>query len=384
MSRIQNAMAAYGGIIANLVWISISGLIIRYVYIDNEYIVVALWLFFTLHFAEAVSYLFVGDIYLVSDMANVAQAFPKLRWINFAIGSILTLLYIYTYTLVPKSLLLCILIWNIGTLLGMCVGRIVFTIREKITQGDENLDKQKIVKELKKIGIYEGMELEVHSSLSSFGYVQGGAESVIEAFMECVGSNGSIYMPALRLDPPMELTEEDKSTGITVKIKIIPENAIRTDMGIIADTFRSRSDVITGKGVIRTSGWGLHAYEAEKYGLDYVIHNGGKALLLGVDIYKLTAMHYMEDILPKEISDIFAPSVEVCKKYPSDEWFIETGEPPVKPWYTIQNMAYEKGIIRDGYIGKCKYMFFDIWDVVSLYRSELEKDPFKLYGLKER
>lgn len=244
------------------------------------------------------------------------------------------------------------------------------------------MKKYELVKELKKIGVQEGMELEVHSSLSSFGYVEGGAETVIEALIECVGKNGSIFMPALRLGSSMELTDEEKEMGITVKIRVLPEDAPRTDMGIIADTFRRRTDVISGKGIIRTSGWGLHAGEAAKGGLDYVIHNGGKALLLGVDIYKLTAMHYMEDILPKEISDIFAPDEKVCSRYPFDQWLIETGEPPVKPWYTIQDMAYRKGIIKSGYIGKCKYMFFDIWEVVSLYRKELEKNPFKLYGLE--
>lgn len=244
------------------------------------------------------------------------------------------------------------------------------------------MKKVELVNELKRIGIQEGMEIEVHSSLSSFGYVEGGAETVIESLMECVGKNGSIFMPALRLSPAMELTEEDRNMGITVKIKVLPENAQKTDMGIIADTFRQRDDVITGKGIIRTSGWGKHAEQAAIGGLDYVIHNGGKALLLGVDIYKLTAMHYMEDILPKEISEVFAPTEEICKKYPSDEWFMEAGEPPVKPWYTIQDMAYKKGLIKDGYIGKCKYMFFDIWDVVSIYRKELETNPFKLYGLE--
>lgn len=197
------------------------------------------------------------------------------------------------------------------------------------------MKKAELVEELKGIGLQEGMEIEVHSSLSSFGYVEGGAETVIEALMECVGKNGSIFMPALRLSPAMELTEEDRNMGITVKIKILPENAQKTDMGIIADTFRQRDDVITGKGIIRTSGWGKHAEQAAIGGLDYVIHNGGKALLLGVDIYKLTAMHYMEDILPKEISDIFAPTEEICKKYPPDEWFMEAGEPPEKPWYKI-------------------------------------------------
>lgn len=244
------------------------------------------------------------------------------------------------------------------------------------------MNKAELVEALKKAGLQEGMEIEVHSSLSSFGYVEGGAETVIEALMECVGKNGSIFMPALRLGPALELTEEDRKMGIAVKIKVLPEDAQKTDMGMIADTFRRRGDVITGRGIIRTSGWGKHAEQAEKGGLDYVIHHGGKALLLGVDIYKLTAMHYMEDILPKEIKDIFAPTQEISRRYPPHEWFVEAGEPPVKPWYTIQDMAYQKGVIQDGYIGKCKYMFFDIWDVVSMYRKELETNPLRLYGLE--
>lgn len=49
-----------------------------------------------------------------------------------------------------------------------------------------------------------------------------------------------------------------------------------------------------------------------------------------------------------------------------------------------EDMAYPKGIIKDGSIGKCRYMFFDIWDVVSLYRKEPKKNPFQLYGLERQ
>lgn len=244
------------------------------------------------------------------------------------------------------------------------------------------MNKSQLVEELKKIGLQEGMILEVHSSLSSFGHVEGGAETVIEALMECVGEKGSIFMPALALSPELELTEEDREMGITVKIKVLSEDAPRTAMGIIADTFRKREDISMGQGIIRTVGWGLHAKEAAKGGLDYVLHNGGKALLLGVDIYKLTAMHYVEDALPKKIGDLFAPTEEINKKYPPEEWFMEAGAPPVKPWYTIQDKAKERGLIREGYIGNCKYMFFDVWDVVSIYKEELERNPYKLYGLE--
>ena len=89
------------------------------------------------------------------------------------------------------------------------------------------LNKQDLINGFCKAGINKGDEIEVHSSLSSFGYVDGGAETVISALKEAVGDNGSIFMPALRLSPELPLTEEDKKAGITSKIKILPENDAR-------------------------------------------------------------------------------------------------------------------------------------------------------------
>lgn len=182
------------------------------------------------------------------------------------------------------------------------------------------LNKQDLINGFCKAGINKGDEIEVHSSLSSFGYVDGGAENVISALKETVGDNGSIFMPALRLSPELPLTEDDKKAGITSKIKILPENRTHSAMGIIADTFRMMPDTVTGDGIFAVSGCGRNANEA--------------------------------------------------------------GEPPVKPWYSIQAQAYEKGLIREGYIGSCKYMCFGIWDVVGLYRQALETDPPGLYGLR--
>lgn len=241
--------------------------------------------------------------------------------------------------------------------------------------------KQDIISGLLDLGLTSGDEIEVHSSLSSFGYVDGGAETVISALKEVVGENGSIFMPALRLSKELTLTEQDKTLGITTKIQILPENCEHSAMGMIADTFRQMPDTITNEGIFRVSAWGKSANEV-KDGLQYLIHNGGKALMLGVDIYKLTAMHYVEDLLPDDIKNYFPLSEEVKKIYPSDKWMIEAGAFPVKSWYTIQNLAYEKGVIKDGMIGNSKVMLFDIWDVVGLYEQELKNNPYKLYGLK--
>lgn len=245
----------------------------------------------------------------------------------------------------------------------------------------KTITKQDIINGLLDLGLKSGDEIEVHSSLSSFGYVEGGAETVISTLKEVVGENGSIFMPALRLSKELPLTEQDKLLGITTKIQILPEDCERSAMGIIADTFRQMPDTITNEGIFRISAWGKSAIEV-KNGLQYLIHNGGKALMLGVDIYKLTAMHYVEDLLPDDIKNYFPLSDEINATYPSDKWIIEAGVFPVKPWYTIQNMAYEKGVIKDGLIGNSNIMFFDIWGVVSLYERELKSNPYKLYGLE--
>lgn len=243
------------------------------------------------------------------------------------------------------------------------------------------ITKQEVISGLQSLGIRPGMELEVHSSLKSFGYVEGGALTIINALKETVGSSGSIFMPSLRLSPNLPLTEEDIELGLTCKIQIQEPDTEHSAMGLIADTFRRMPEVVTGDGVFRVSAWGKSADKVST-GFQYLIDNGGKALLLGVDIYRLTAMHYVEDLLPQRIRDIFKPSEKVNQLYPPDQWFIETGVPPVKPWYTIQSMAFEQGMIKTGQIGACNCMFFDLWDVVGLYQKELIHSPLKLYGIE--
>ena len=243
--------------------------------------------------------------------------------------------------------------------------------------------KNELKETLIKLGVEKGVTLDVHSSLSSFGELEGGAETVIDTLKEIVTYEGSIFMPALRLSKELPLTEEDKKLGLTVKIKILPTETERTAMGIIADTFKKMPNTFCGTDFIATAGWGKHGEEAVKGGLDYAIHNGGMALLLGVDIYKLTAMHYVEDCTPEYIKNAFASSEEVNKIYPQNEWFTECGHPPIKAWYTIQNMAYKKGLIKEALIGNCKVMFFNIWDVVSIYEHELKNNPYELWGMEK-
>ena len=54
------------------------------------------------------------------------------------------------------------------------------------------------------VGLQNGATVMVHTSLGKIGYVCGGAQTVIEALIETVGSGGTIMMPTQswkNLDP---------------------------------------------------------------------------------------------------------------------------------------------------------------------------------------
>ena len=64
-----------------------------------------------------------------------------------------------------------------------------------------SVSRQQLKDALINLGVNAGMVLEVHSSLSSFGHLEGGAMTLIDTLKEIVTPEGSIFMPALRLSP---------------------------------------------------------------------------------------------------------------------------------------------------------------------------------------
>jgi len=58
------------------------------------------------------------------------------------------------------------------------------------------IDGEQILAALKRIGIKKGDVLLLHSSLTAFGYIAGGAKTVLDAIMEAVGSEGTVLMPS--------------------------------------------------------------------------------------------------------------------------------------------------------------------------------------------
>ncbi|TET50865.1 MAG: AAC(3) family N-acetyltransferase, partial [Actinomycetota bacterium] len=68
--------------------------------------------------------------------------------------------------------------------------------KEVIKKSSRPQTVETLVRDLKNIGVREGMVLLVHSSLSSIGWTSGGAVAVILALEEVLGGEGTLIMPA--------------------------------------------------------------------------------------------------------------------------------------------------------------------------------------------
>ena len=157
-----------------------------------------------------------------------------------------------------------------------------------------------IVLGLRRLGMGPGDRVLVHSSLSSFGYVEGGAPTVIDALLNAVGPEGTVLVPTLTGDEALS-----------------PANPPRFDprssscwTGRIPETFRMRPDAIRslhpthsvaaiGRDAESLTREHIHSItpcdERSPYGKLAELSNS-YVLLLGVSYQSLTLLHHVEEI----------------------------------------------------------------------------------------
>ena len=119
--------------------------------------------------------------------------------------------------------------------------------KETIRQG---LTKDELIQGFRKLGIVEGMILEVHSSLKSFGYVIGGAQAVVDALMDVVGYEGTLVMPlqsgdntepSYWVNPPIDCSLWSRVRAETPAFS--PRETDIRNMGAVVNNFRRRQGV---------------------------------------------------------------------------------------------------------------------------------------------
>jgi len=158
------------------------------------------------------------------------------------------------------------------------------------------ISKREILGALRKLGVKDGSTIAVHSSLSRLGFVEGGAQAVIDALIEAVGKEGTIIMPAF--------------SGFTQSKANLVFDVRNTESktGIITETFRKMQGVKRSlhpissvcaygrKAEFIVKGHEKHIrFFEENTPFHKLMQLNGDIVLLGADIDTVSFFHVVED-----------------------------------------------------------------------------------------
>ncbi len=173
--------------------------------------------------------------------------------------------------------------------------------------------RESLAADLRQLGVKPGMTLIMHSSLSSLGWVCGGAVAVVQALMSVVTEEGTIVMPtqtgnysdpAYWVNPPVPQPwwQVIYDTMPAFRPEVTPSYL----MGTIVETFRTSPGVLrSNHPQVSFAAWGHNArYITENHPLEYGLGEGsplariydlnGWVLLLGVGYNRNTSFHLAE------------------------------------------------------------------------------------------
>ncbi|MBI5823975.1 MAG: AAC(3) family N-acetyltransferase [Chloroflexi bacterium] len=249
------------------------------------------------------------------------------------------------------------------------------------------LTKKELLNGFGQIGIKNGDTVIVHTSYKSLGGVEGGADAVIDAFIELVGANGTVMFPAFNFQSWTEthyfdVLETPSKMGMITELARLRPNAKRTPhpiysfsaLGARADEFSRTEDVeaygpnsafalfhkingtIVSIGLDFNSTFSMHHYIEYNVGCDYRRVKEFSGIYVGYDRMPGIKMHSM-----------FVRNNERVKTY------INPG----------MDELLAAGVIREVQVGAAKVHFATANDFYDNMSVIVREHPEKLHYIEE-
>lgn len=183
----------------------------------------------------------------------------------------------------------------------------------------KKITKEDVKKELVKAGLKNGDAAIVHSSLSRIGYLENGADTLIDAFLEIIGEDGLLVMPAFSA-----LIYDEKD-----EIYIFDVNKTPTYTGTVPEAFRKRKNVFRSVSPTHSliafgkkAKWFVAGHEKcdnpySNQGPFYkLLELDAKIFLIGVDQLANSSIHIVEDRYKKFPFKVWTKKSKVLVAFP--------------------------------------------------------------------
>ncbi len=253
---------------------------------------------------------------------------------------------------------------------------------EKRTPERPHVTKEDIKRGLQELGLGAGDIVGVHSSLSSFGYAEGGAEAVIDALLGTVGEAGSVVMPPYSTNRrQLPKTQEEVDLGVTWKYEVLPFDPQNTPCwtGAIPEAFRKHPQALRGSDPAHSlTAVGPRAAELVE-GWHALLQLDGYILLLGVGLGCCSSMHLAERgiQLPEHILKNTAPPPELVER--CNRGNIEFGFGSYPDFARMEEPCLRKGIMKVATVGEATLKLLRLRDLIDLYAEYLRTNPDRFY-----
>lgn len=228
---------------------------------------------------------------------------------------------------------------------------------------------QDIRKGLEEIGLRAGDVVMVHSSLSSFGRVEGGADAVVDALLDVLGQAGTLVVPTFvaRTSGFDAASTPSVCGAVTEAARVRPE-AIRSlhPTHSVAVIGPLAADIVEGHEKVNAFGRGSPLFK--------VLQVRGKVLQLGVTHTSNSMVHVAEEIAEAGyLERTWQVEFRTAQGKTVRKWVRRPG--CSLGFDVIEDALQVSGAIMECLIGRCRARLMTARAVVDAAVDAIKSDP---------